>query len=247
MACRFRVVRIDYKYEFLWGALFASVFVTHSTCPRPGGPRKFGVANGSVRVAAKSSANCAPLWMASIGRLRDSNCTRAHSSPKYARQDRAPPTDDGTGRTVKLDSRDIRLIMALINGGRRTNREIADRIGLSESACHTRLQSLERTGYIHGYKAVIAFERIGFFHAWADVTLTNDSSSAIAEFAQIACAAPEVIEAHLMDGPCHFRLEAVAENLEAWQAFAKRLLARADLVSRVERRAIFRACNAQSF
>jgi len=69
----------------------------------------------------------------------------------------------------------------------------------------------------------------------------------LSEFAQIACAAPEVIEAHLMDGPCHFRLEAVAENLEAWQAFAKRLLARADLVSRVERRAIFRACNAQSF
>lgn len=147
---------------------------------------------------------------------------------------------------MKVDARDIRMIMALINGGKRTNRELAERIGLSESACHARLQRLERSGFIHGYKAVIAFERIGFFHAWADVTLADDGSRAMAAFEQIACAAPEVIEAYVMDGPCHFRLEAVAESLEAWQAFAERLLGRADLVLRVDRRAIFKACNAQN-
>lgn len=148
----------------------------------------------------------------------------------------------GRSFVVKWDALDIRLLTALTKGKKRTNRALADYIGLSESACHTRLQRMEKSGVIRGYKAIAAFERLGFFHAWLDVTLTDENAATFAEFESLALKCPEVVAVFIVDGACHFRLETAAEDFNAWQAFAQRLIDRADLVVRVERRCIYKVC-----
>lgn len=147
---------------------------------------------------------------------------------------------------VRLDATDMRLVESLLDDGRATNRVLASRIGLSESACHSRLKGLERAGIIVGYRAVVAFERLGQYHAWFDVTLTSDDAEKIAAFETLAVAEPQVIETYWMDGPCQFRLEVVTESFEASQIFSSRLLARSDLVRGVDRRSIYRAARARN-
>ncbi|WP_156473581.1 Lrp/AsnC family transcriptional regulator, partial [Neptuniibacter pectenicola] len=52
-----------------------------------------------------------------------------------------------------LDKFDISILAALQNDGRLSNRDLADKIGLSNAPCWRRLKRLEDEGYISGYKA----------------------------------------------------------------------------------------------
>jgi DNA-binding Lrp family transcriptional regulator len=47
------------------------------------------------------------------------------------------------------------ILRELSRNGRISNLELADRVGLSPSACLRRVQELERTGVITGYRATI--------------------------------------------------------------------------------------------
>lgn len=142
---------------------------------------------------------------------------------------------------MRIDHLDMRLVEALLDDARVTNRVLAARIGLSESACLARLRNLERAGIIIGYRAVVAFERLGLFHAWIDVTLVHDDAGKIDAFERLAASAPEVIETYWMDGPSQFRLEVATETHEASHVFAVGLMAQTHLVRNVERRPIYRA------
>jgi Lrp/AsnC family transcriptional regulator, leucine-responsive regulatory protein len=54
-----------------------------------------------------------------------------------------------------VDSIDRRILYELARDARQTNADLADRIGLSASACLRRVRHLEESGAIRGYTAVI--------------------------------------------------------------------------------------------
>ncbi|MCE2517991.1 MAG: winged helix-turn-helix transcriptional regulator, partial [Alphaproteobacteria bacterium] len=54
-----------------------------------------------------------------------------------------------------LDRADKAIITALQDNARLTNVELADRVGLSPSACLRRVNILEKAGVISGYHAQI--------------------------------------------------------------------------------------------
>ena len=53
------------------------------------------------------------------------------------------------------DDLDRRILRELSADARITNNELAERVGLSASACLRRLRRLEETGIIRGYTAII--------------------------------------------------------------------------------------------
>ena len=54
-----------------------------------------------------------------------------------------------------MDKFNSEILRVLSVEGRIANTELADRVGLSASACLRRVQELERQGVIKGYRAVL--------------------------------------------------------------------------------------------
>jgi DNA-binding Lrp family transcriptional regulator len=73
---------------------------------------------------------------------------------------------------IKQDDITARILRELARDGRISNLELADRVGLSPSACLRRVQELERSGVIKGYRAVLDPGRMGVgFVAYVSVGL----------------------------------------------------------------------------
>ena len=62
---------------------------------------------------------------------------------------------------VELDRTDRALLALLQRDARRTNVELAEAVSLSPSACLRRLQRLERSGAIRGYRAMLDPSAVG--------------------------------------------------------------------------------------
>ncbi len=60
-----------------------------------------------------------------------------------------------------MDSIDNRILYELARDGRQTNADLSDRIGLSASACLRRVKTLEESGVITGYTAVVDPDMLG--------------------------------------------------------------------------------------
>ncbi|HKK37533.1 MAG TPA: AsnC family transcriptional regulator, partial [Paracoccaceae bacterium] len=54
----------------------------------------------------------------------------------------------------ELDAIDRRILRELTRDGRLSNAALAERVGLSPSACLRRVRALEGSGAIRGYRAV---------------------------------------------------------------------------------------------
>ena len=85
---------------------------------------------------------------------------------------------------AKLDDINTRILRILRLDGRISNLELAERAGLSPSACLRRVQELERDGVIKGYRAVIDPAKVGIgFVAYVSVGLNSHTKSAHEAFA----------------------------------------------------------------
>src|SRR3546814_4464303 len=75
---------------------------------------------------------------------------------------------------TKIDAIGRKILQELSRDGRISNLELADRVGLSQSACLRRVQELERSGVIKGYRAVIEPAKLGLtFLAYVTVGLSS--------------------------------------------------------------------------
>ncbi len=119
---------------------------------------------------------------------------------------------------ASLDDTDRRILRALSRNGRISNLDLADRIGLSPSACLRRVQELERSGVIKGYRAVLDSEKMGAgFVAYMTVGLSLHTKSAQEAFEQAMTASPEVRECHNITGTVEYLLRVEAADLAAYK------------------------------
>lgn len=100
------------------------------------------------------------------------------------------------------------------------NTELADRVGLSPSACLRRVQELERSGVIRGYRAVIDPGSVGrAFVAYVAVGLSDHSKKSLAAFERAVTRSPEVTECHNITGTVEYLLRVEVSGLEAYKVF----------------------------
>jgi Lrp/AsnC family leucine-responsive transcriptional regulator len=102
-----------------------------------------------------------------------------------------------------LDESDRRILEELERDGRLTMAELGRRISLSPPAVAERVQRLERSGVITGYKAVIDPKAIGY--PLAAVVRVRPASRQLHRIPEIALATPEVVECYRITGEdCFF-------------------------------------------
>lgn len=124
-----------------------------------------------------------------------------------------------------LDDIDRKILRELSREGRISNLDLAGRVGLSPSACLRRVQELERSGVIKGYRARIDPARVGTgFIAYVTVGLSRHTKDAQAGFEAAIAEAPEVRECHNVTGSIEYLLRVEAADLAAYKHFHTEVL-----------------------
>ena len=88
---------------------------------------------------------------------------------------------------MTVDAIDRRILRALQTDSRQTVAEIGAVAGLSPSACHRRIRSLEQAGVIAGYTARLDRRALGYaMEFFVEVALRSQSEKALEAFEQLA-------------------------------------------------------------
>ena len=126
---------------------------------------------------------------------------------------------------TKIDQISERILRALSKDGRISNVELAERVGLSPSACLRRVQDLERSGVIKGYRAVLDRSALGLgFAAYVAVGLSDHSKAAQEAFESSISRAREVTECHNITGTMEYLLRVEVADLGAYKLFHTEVL-----------------------
>lgn len=119
---------------------------------------------------------------------------------------------------AKIDDIDRRILRELSRDARQPNLTLAERVGLSPSACLRRVQALERAGVIRAYRAVLDPEKLGIgFVAYVTVGLGTHTKGAQEAFERAIARAPEVRECHNITGTVEYLLRVETADLAAYK------------------------------
>ena len=118
------------------------------------------------------------------------------------------------------DAFDDRILRTLAREGRISNQALAERVGLSPSATLRRVQALERSGVIAGYRAVLDREAMGVgFTAYVAVGLNDHTKAGQEAFERAVARSDEVRECHNVTGTVEYLLRVEARDLAAYKHF----------------------------
>ena len=117
-----------------------------------------------------------------------------------------------------LDTIDLAILKVLQADARITNAELAERIGLSPSACSRRLDILERSGVIDGYHARLSHKALDYkMIAIVHISLSGQFAKTLAEFEAAVKLCPNVLVCYLMSGEYDYILRVAAHDLEDYE------------------------------
>jgi DNA-binding Lrp family transcriptional regulator len=120
----------------------------------------------------------------------------------------------------KKDLVNEQILHELSSHGRIANTELAEKIGLSASACLRRVQELENSGVIKGYRAILDSELLGNgFIAYVTVGLSQHTKASQDAFEQAIADANEVKECHNVTGSFEYILRVETRNLKSYKTF----------------------------
>jgi len=121
---------------------------------------------------------------------------------------------------ANLDRYNSKILQELQVDGRISNIELAERIGLSPSACLRRVQELEKSGVISGYRAVINYEALGVgLIAYIAIGLADHTMPSQAAFEKAMQDCPEVRECHNVTGLVEYLVRVEVADISAYKAF----------------------------
>ena len=121
-----------------------------------------------------------------------------------------------------MDYIEYKLLNTLQKNARLTNLELAKQVGLSASPCLRRVKTLEETGVITGYSAIINQNKVNLsVNVFVQVSLERQSEERLQVFEEKIMEYEEVMEAYLMTGEADYLLRIVVKDLQAYEKFLK--------------------------
>ena len=126
-----------------------------------------------------------------------------------------------------LDATDRRILGVLQKEGRITNADLSDRVNLSPSACHRRVQRLEEDGFIAAYVALLDTRKMGRpTTVFVEITLQGQADDLLDAFEQAVAKVPDILECHLMAGTADYLIKIMAEDTEDFARIHRQFLSR---------------------
>jgi Lrp/AsnC family leucine-responsive transcriptional regulator len=146
------------------------------------------------------------------------------------------------------DGIDRRILRELAADARIANNELAERVGLSASACLRRLRRLEETGIIRGYAAIVDPAVEGWtMTAIASIRLSRQHEDEIRMFEEAVKGWDEVIECQLVTGARDYVLTVMSAGLDHYERFIKDKIAKLKCVDTIETSFVMNTIKARRF
>ena len=134
-----------------------------------------------------------------------------------------------------MDDLDAAILRHLERHGRATNYEVGEAVGLSASAASRRIQALETTGAIRGYRALINDRLLGkHMTVFVRVTLERQSAPVLAGFEAAVRHTRGIVSCHLMAGQYDYMLVARVAGIDDYGRLHQNELSRLPGVTRLE-------------
>jgi Lrp/AsnC family transcriptional regulator len=131
---------------------------------------------------------------------------------------------------LKIDAIDIRLLDAVQRDGALSQRELADRVGLSQNACWRRMQRLAAAGVVQGSRGRIDAASLGLdLTVFMMVRTRHHARDWADRFRRHVEAIPEVVEFHRIGGEWDYLLKIVTTSMAGYDRVYQRLIANVDL------------------
>ena len=133
-----------------------------------------------------------------------------------------------------MDRFDRLILEALQRDGRISNKQLAQQVHLSESACLRRVRALEEDGMIERYVAMLSQSKAGIpGDVLVHIGLHREEQSELAAFEEAVRNITEVMECYLMTGEFDYLLRVVVADMADFERIHKDELTRLPGVARV--------------
>ncbi|WP_171210003.1 MULTISPECIES: Lrp/AsnC family transcriptional regulator [unclassified Ruegeria] len=131
-----------------------------------------------------------------------------------------------------LDQIDTKLLRELQKDATLSQRELADRVGLSQNACWRRLKALNDTGVLKGSTARIAREKLGLnLVVFVMLRTRHHSTEWLHAFRSHVLTIPEVVDFHRIGGDYDYQLKVVTQDMASFDEVYQRLISKVELDS----------------
>ena len=119
-----------------------------------------------------------------------------------------------------MDKYDIKILQALQQNGRISNKELANAVNLSPAPCWRRMSALEEKGYIKRYTALLNHEKVALsITAFAHVSLDDHHANTVKSFDKAIAKWSEVQECHATSGGYDYLLKIITVDMRAYNDF----------------------------
>lgn len=124
-----------------------------------------------------------------------------------------------------LDATDIRILSAVQTHGQLSKTKLAEIANISATPCWARLERLKAAGFIRGYRADIALDKItDFTQVIVTVSLTHHRKANFDRFEDFVRQQDEITECVATGGGMDYVIKAVCPSLASFQTMVEAML-----------------------
>ncbi|MEM1377402.1 MAG: Lrp/AsnC family transcriptional regulator [Pseudomonadota bacterium] len=135
---------------------------------------------------------------------------------------------------MKIDTIDRSILSELQKDGRQSNAQLADKVGLSASACSRRIDALEKAGFVRGYHARLSNRALGHkLTAIVHISLSGQFQQTLDEFERAVKRIPNVLVCYLVSGEYDYILRLAAEDLADYERIHREWLSALPHVAKI--------------
>ncbi|WP_378947562.1 Lrp/AsnC family transcriptional regulator [Mesorhizobium sp. ANAO-SY3R2] len=132
----------------------------------------------------------------------------------------------------KIDEFDLKILSCLQKDGAISQRDLAERVGLSQNACWRRLQRLKTSGLIRGTHADIDLSALGYdLTVFVMIRTRHHSKEWADSFRKHVERLPEVIDFYRIGGDWDYLIKVVTRRMSGYDAFYQKLITNFDLAT----------------
>ncbi len=142
---------------------------------------------------------------------------------------------------MRFDDRDRKILELLQRDCRISNADLAERAGMSASACWRRVKAFEDAGVIERYRADVSPTKAGnSFQALVQVQLARHNQEKLAEFIKAIAPRAEVLESYATTGPADYQMRVLCRDIAAYNRFLEDFLFRLPAVESAQTNVVLR-------
>jgi len=125
----------------------------------------------------------------------------------------------------KLDVFDMRILNAMQNDASLSQRDLADKVGMSQNACWRRLQRLNSLGLIIGSHNVLDLKALGLdLTVFVMIRTSRHSKEWSEEFRMHVERLPEVVDFYRIGGEWDYLIKVVTKGMVGYDNFYQKLI-----------------------